>query len=429
MWAQALKWEPSFTAANSSEAGLLNRDPAGGWVGRSAARLVGPDTRGGMNPRSRIALNFLPRFHGIAAILVAIAALPAALPAIAQTAKPVTITVHADQGNRPYTPIWNFFGADEPNFTYAANGQKLLHELSALSPVPVYFRPHNLLTPATAPARSSGVRPTPTPRGQTARQSTTGPSPTASSTPSPQRMCVRWSRSASCPRRSPRIPSPIATPFQGRDLYRLGLPSQGLEKWGKLVHAYAEYLHQRSALPLRLDGELWNEPDIGYWQGTPEEYDHLYDVSANAIRQVLPQARVGGPESTGVGSDRAEAFLRQFLEHCSHGHNAATGGTGEPLDFISFHPKGQPTTVEGPKGNSPQGIRNQLRAIDRGLRVVASYPEFRATPILLGESDPEGCAACKGPSNAYRNGPLYGVSVARSHHAHLRARRQVPPQD
>jgi xylan 1,4-beta-xylosidase len=46
------------------------------------------------------------------------------------------------------------------------------------------------------------------------------------------------------------------------------------------------------------------------------------------------------------------------------------------------------------------------------MEVVASYPEWRNTPIILGESDPEGCAACQGPQNGYRNGPLYGVSVA-----------------
>jgi xylan 1,4-beta-xylosidase len=57
-------------------------------------------------------------------------------------------------------------------------------------------------------------------------------------------------------------------------------------------------------------------------------------------------------------------------------------------------------------------IGHQLRAIDRGMRVVASYPEWKNTPIVLGESDPEACAACKGPENGYRNGPLYGVSVA-----------------
>jgi xylan 1,4-beta-xylosidase len=31
---------------------------------------------------------------------------------------------------------------------------------------------------------------------------------------------------------------------------------------------------------------------------------------------------------------------------------------------------------------------------------------------VLGESDPEGCAACQSAQNGYRNGPLYGVSVA-----------------
>jgi xylan 1,4-beta-xylosidase len=57
-------------------------------------------------------------------------------------------------------------------------------------------------------------------------------------------------------------------------------------------------------------------------------------------------------------------------------------------------------------------IGQQLRAMDLGMRVVASFPEWKDTPIILGESDPEGCAACKGEKNGYRNGPLYGASVA-----------------
>jgi hypothetical protein len=43
-------------------------------------------------------------------------------------------------------PIWNYFGYDEPNYTYAANGQKLLGELAALSPQHPYVRVHNLFT-------------------------------------------------------------------------------------------------------------------------------------------------------------------------------------------------------------------------------------------------------------------------------------------
>ena len=364
-----------------------------------------------MNPRSRIAPNFLPRFHGIAAMLFVIAA----IPAITQTAQPVTITVHADQGNQPYTPIWNFFGADEPNFTYAANGQKLLHELSALSPVPVYFRPHNLLTTGNGDGSlkwGSTNAYTEKPDGTPVYDWTITDRIFDAITAAHVRPLVEI---GFMPEALSTHPEPYRHTFPKGEIFTgWAYPPKDYEKWGKLVHAYAEHLHQRYGSAV--DGwmwEIWNEPDIGYWKGTPEEYDHLYDVSANAIRQVLPKARVGGPESTGVGSDRAEAFLRQFLEHCSHGHNAATGGTGAPLDFISFHPKGQPTTVDGPNGQHVRmGIRNQLRAIDRGLRVVASYPEFRATPIILGESDPEGCAACKVPSNAYRNGPLYGVSVA-----------------
>ena len=41
------------------------------------------------------------------------------------------------------------------------------------------------------------------------------------------------------------------------------------------------------------------------------------------------------------------------------------------------------------------------------------------TPIVIGESDPEGCAACQGPSFSYRNGTVYSsytaASFARKH--------------
>src|ERR1700680_1150052 len=58
----------------------------------------------------------------------------------------VNIQVHVDQSQGPLFPIWNYFGYDEPNYTYAPNGKKLLGELAALSPTPAYVRVHNLLT-------------------------------------------------------------------------------------------------------------------------------------------------------------------------------------------------------------------------------------------------------------------------------------------
>jgi len=100
-----------------------------------------------------------------------------------------------------------------------------------------------------------------------------------------------------------------------------------------------------------------------------------------------------------------------FIEHSLRGTNHATARTGTPLDFIAFHAKGAPTTVDG---HVRMGIATHLRTIDAGFATVASYPELRKTPIVIGESDPEGCAACQGPQLAYRSGTMYSSYTAAS---------------
>ena len=333
-------------------------------------------------------------------------------PVCGAQAQDVVITVDASKTVGAYRPVWSYFGADEPNFVYAANGKTLLHELAGLSAAPVYVRLHNLLTTGDGSGslkwgstnvyredaqgkpiydwtitdkifdamRDAGVRPL----------VEVGFMPEALST----------------------HPEPYRHTFPDGDVFTgWSYPPKDYDKWSALVTAWVKHLHERygdAAVKMWL-WEVWNEPDIPYWHGTPEEYDRLYDVTAAAIQKELPEAKIGGPEATGVGPGKSEAFLRQFLEHCARGKNAATGGTGAPLAFISFHPKGSPKTVDG---HVRMDIGHQLRATELGMRVVASYPEWKNTPIILGESDPEGCAACKGPQNGYRNGPLYGVSVA-----------------
>lgn len=334
---------------------------------------------------------------------------------LAQTATAMpTITVQVDAGHPTglYEPVWSYFGADEPNYSYAANGQHLLRELSQLSSAPVYVRLHNLLTTGDGSGslkwgstnvyredvqgkpiydwtitdrifdalRDNGVKPL----------VEVGFMPEALSThPEPYRHRF-----------------PDGSVFTG-----WSYPPKDYDKWAALITAWTRHLHERygDAAENTWLWEVWNEPDIDYWHGTPEEYDRLYDVTAAAIQKVLPDAKIGGPEVTGVGPGRSENFLRQFLEHCAHGKNVATGETGSPLAFISFHPKGSPQFLDG---HVRMDIGRQLRAMDFGMRVVASFPEWKNTPIILGESDPEGCAACKGERNGYRNGPLYGVSVA-----------------
>ena len=94
------------------------------------------------------------------------------------------------------------------------------------------------------------------------------------------------------------------------------------------------------------------------------------------------------------------------------GKNYATGKTGSPIDYITFHAKGRPKVVDG---HVQMGSEFQMRDVNKGFEIVASFPELKKTPIIIGESDPEGCAACSvrfNPQNAYRNGTMYSSYTA-----------------
>ena len=45
----------------------------------------------------------------------------------------IQVDLHKKTG--PMTPVWAWFGYDEPNYTYMKDGKKLLTEIAALSPV------------------------------------------------------------------------------------------------------------------------------------------------------------------------------------------------------------------------------------------------------------------------------------------------------
>jgi xylan 1,4-beta-xylosidase len=133
----------------------------------------------------------------------------------------------------------------------------------------------------------------------------------------------------------------------------------------------------------------------------------MFDVSARAVRRVLPNARVGGPHTCGAFSnEKAQTFLRGFLKHVVDNKS--------PIDFIAFHAKGNPVIHDG---HVRMGLHKQLRDIETNLAIINEFPELKGLPVVIGESDPEGCAACSSrvhPQNAYRNGPLYGVYVVES---------------
>ena len=116
----------------------------------------------------------------------------------------------------------------------------------------------------------------------------------------------------------------------------------------------------------------------------------------------------------GTSSAGAVKFMQAFIKHCLYEQNFATGKTGSPLEAFLFHAKGSPSLKEGVVW---MNMAPQLRDIAAGMKIAASFPETKNLPLIVGESDPEGCAACgmaTNPSNAYRNGTMYSSYTAAS---------------
>jgi xylan 1,4-beta-xylosidase len=159
--------------------------------------------------------------------------------------------------------------------------------------------------------------------------------------------------------------------------------------------------------------ELWNEPN-GYWKGTKEEFFKLYDYTADAVKRALPTAKIGGINIAGTASKGAQEWLHAFVKHCYSDTNYVTKKIGSPVDMILFHAKGSPRVVNG---HVQMNMGTQLRDINAGFKFVAAYPQLKNLPVVIGESDPEGCAACgmhTNPENAYRNGTMYASYTAAS---------------
>src|SRR5262245_21023994 len=276
----------------------------------------------------------------------------------------VRMRVDASKAKGPLRPIWRYFGADEPNYAYMKHGSKLLAELGQLGPPAVYFRTHNLLTsgdgtPAlkwgSTGAYSEDVQGNPVYNWtildrifDTYNQS--GIRPYVEIGFMPMELSIK--------------PHPYQhhwTPTAKYDEIYTGwaYPPSDFSKWAELVYQWTKHCVERYGRREveKWYWEVWNEPNIGYWRGTPEQFHKLHDYAVAAVRRALPTARVGGPDTAGPGGK----FMRDFLEHCLRGTNHATGKTGTPIDFIAFHAKGAPKFIDG---HVQMGISTQLRNID-----------------------------------------------------------------
>lgn len=340
-------------------------------------------------------------------------------PTFAQQ-QPVSIQVDASNFIGEMRPFWSYFGYDEPNYTTRNDGRKLLTELTQLSPATVYVRAHNLLTSkgnSSGPDLKWGYTDaySEDKKGKPIYNWTVvdsiidtyvkrGMKPLMEIGFMPKDLSIR--------------PEPYEHTWStGGNLWTGWTnPPKDYNKWRELVYQWVKHSVERYGKEEVTTWlwEVWNEPDIPYWSGTFEEYCKLYDYAADGLKRACPECTIGGPHTTSPRSEKAYKYLTDFIEHCLRGKNYATGKTGTPLEYIGFHAKGAPELVDG---NVRMNMGAQLMDIHKGFEAVNSFPELKNIPVIIGECDPEGCAACsetREPKYGYRNGTMYSSYTAAS---------------
>ena len=139
------------------------------------------------------------------------------------------------------------------------------------------------------------------------------------------------------------MPSALASGSQTIFWWRGNVtPPKDYAKWGELIRQLTLHFTERyGASEVKTwYFEVWNEPNLspGFWSGTQAEYFKLYQYSANAIKSVNKEYRVGGPATAGA------AWVPEMIAFCSKNN--------VPLDFVSTHSYGVKQGYLDEYGNS-----------------------------------------------------------------------------
>ncbi|HTC70017.1 MAG TPA: hypothetical protein VK662_10650 [Acidothermaceae bacterium] len=334
------------------------------------------------------------------------------------------VVIDAAAVSQPLERIWTSFGYDELNWTATPRGRANMSALRSIFGEPAVVRAHNLLTSGNGrglPHWSSG---------NVYHEDGNGRPVYDWSQIDPafdvwvENDMVPLVELGFCPiqlsRPSTRAFHEMPSSYGDYEHWGWASPPRDIRRWEDLIAGVVDHLARRYGAKRASAWywELWNEPDISYWQGTVEEYCQLYDVTVAATRRALPGAQVGGPATT----DRGTEFLARFLEHCLGGGGGRVSKAPGPPDFVSFHTKGAPQFertygvigLDGAAGdeNRSPSTEKMLRDIEVNLDIVRSHPSLAHTPVFVDECDP-GVPSHMGifdnRNYAFRNTEYYAV--------------------
>lgn len=301
----------------------------------------------------------------------------------------VDVDAGADQG--PLTRLWESVGYDEINWTYTPTGRDLLRSFGELTESGFHVRPHYVLCSGNGfgiPHWGNGNVYHEDEQGEPWYDFTIVDQTYDAIVAAGHHVLVELAFTPRdlLPPEADEFTVPTSpTTYSAYEHGAWAYPPRDYERWGGLVAALVEHCVERYGVSEVRTWlwELWNEPDIFYWKGTPEQFYELYSTTAAAVRSVVPDAKVGGPAVT----DGGLTFLRGFLEH--------TRSRQDPLDFVSFHTKGSAFTPwrvygrtggEAPEKQSPSAHK-MLHDVRSMQRLIGEFEEYRHLPAIVDECD------------------------------------------
>jgi xylan 1,4-beta-xylosidase len=146
-------------------------------------------------------------------------------------------------------------------------------------------------------------------------------------------------------------------------------PPKNYEKWAGLIKNLTEHFTERYGAEEVKTWyfEVWNEPNLtpGFWTGTQEEYFKLYKYTAQAVKSVNKEYRVGGPGTAGA------AWEPEMIAYC-YKNNV-------PIDFVSTHSYGVNQGFLDEYGNSGTVLAKEEFAVSGD--VLQSRKEIAGSPI------------------------------------------------
>ena len=163
------------------------------------------------------------------------------------------------------------------------------------------------------------------------------------------------------------------------------VPPKDPEEWCRLVRETLKHLVSRYGREKAESWpcEIWNEPNLrGFWENADKQkYLELYRITVNAVKEILPGMRVGGPAI--CGGEGSQQWISDFLAFCRD--------EKLPVDFVTRHaylgqmPEHRSRYLYH-KMNDPEVL---IAEMQESRNIIDSFPEYKGIPMYIAAT----CAA------------------------------------